>query len=282
MAPVSMLFWRSMIAIFLCSPAAGSQVRPDENPSANDLVRQVVSKELKALDQDHTSWMYRLETEKGGATDVLEVAETKQGDLTRLVAKAGQPLSDEQRKQEDQRTEEFINNPEQQRKRQQEQEEDLRKARQLFALLPDALNFSFAERNGDTVKLNFQPNPVFHPPSREAHVFHEMEGQLTLDEKQKRLIEINGHLKNAVHFGILGHLDPGGTFDVRQEEVSPNHWEITFLKINMKGRALFFKTINVQQNEIRSHFRPLPETLTLVQARDLLQKQDAVPATPGH
>jgi len=109
-----------------------------------------------------------------------------------------------------------------------------------------------------------------------------MEGQLILDEKQKRLIEINGHLKNAVHFGILGHLDPGGTFDVRQEEVSPNHWEITFLKINMKGRALFFKTINVQQNEIRSHFRPLPETLTLVQARDLLQKQDAVPATPGH
>jgi hypothetical protein len=277
-----MLLWWSMIAIFLCGPAVISQVRPDQNQSANDVVRKMVSNELKALDQDHTCWMYRLETEKGGTGEVLEVAETKQGDLTRLVAKGGQPLSDEQRKEEDQRTEEFIKNPEQQRKRQREQDEDIRKAKQLLALLPDALNFSFAERNGDTVKLNFQPNPAFHPPSREAHAFHEMEGQVILDGRQGRLVEINGHLKNAVHFGILGHLDRGGTFDVRQEEVAPNHWEITFLKVNMKGKALFFKTINVQQNEMRSHFHQVPETLTLTQAIDLLQKQDAVPVTPGH
>jgi hypothetical protein len=276
------LFWLSVIAIFLCSPAVVSEVHPDQDQSANDLVRQMVSNELKALDQDHTSWMYRLETEKGGTREVLEVAETKQGDLTRLVAKGGQPLSDRQRKEEDQRTEEFINDPEQQKKRQQEQDDDIRKAKQLLALLPDALNFSFAERNGDTVNLNFQPNPAFHPPFREAHAFHEMEGQIILDGKQGRLVEIKGDLKNAVHFGILGHLDPGGTFDVRQEEVAPNHWEITSLKVNMKGKALFFKTINIQQNETRSHFNQVPETLTLTQAMDLLQKQDAVPVTPGH
>jgi hypothetical protein len=273
-----MMFWRSMIAILLCSPAMVSQVRPDQNQSANDLVREIVRNELKALDQDHTCWMYRLETEKGGTRDVLEVAETKQGDLTRLIAKGGQPLSAEQRAEEDKRTEAFINNSQQQKRRQQEQNEDIRKARQLLALLPDALNFSFAERNGDTAKLNFQPNPAFHPPSRAAHTFQEMEGQLIVDEKQKRLMEIHGHLENAVHFGILGHLDPGGTFDVRQQEVAPNHWEITFLKVNMKGKALFFKNIDVQQHEMRSDFRQVPETLTLSQAKDLLQKQDAGPA----
>src|SRR5258708_31384625 len=90
------------------------------------------------------------------------------------------------------------------------------KAKQLLALLPDALNFSFAERNGDTVNLNFQPNPAFHPPSREAHAFHEMEGQIILDGKQWRLAEIKGDLRNAVHFGILGHLYPACTFDTRQ------------------------------------------------------------------
>jgi len=253
----------SVIAVLLYSPAVVSQVLPDQAQSANDLIRQMVSNELKALDQDHSSWMYRLETEKGGTKEVLEVAETKQGDLTRLVAKGGQPLSDEQRKEEDQRTEEFIKNPEQQKKRQQEQDEDIRKAKRLLALLPDALNFSFAERNDDRVTLSFQPNPAFHPPSREAHSFQEMEGQIILDGKQGRLMEINGHLKNAVHFGILGHLDPGGTFDVRQGEVAPNHWEVTSLKVNMKGKALFFKTIDVQQNETRSHFHQVPETLTL-------------------
>lgn len=275
-------FWWSVIAILLCSPAVVSEVHPDQGQSANDLVRQMVSNELKSLDQDHTSWIYRLETEKGGTREVLQVAETKQGDLTRLVAKGDQTLSDQQRKEEDQRTEKFINDLEQQKKRKQEQDEDIRKAKQLLALLPDALNVSFAERNGDTVKLNFQPNPAFHPPSREAHVFHEMEGQIVLDGKQGRLVEIKGDLKNAVHFGILGHLDPGGTFDVRQEEVAPNHWEVTLLRVNMKGKALFFKTINVQENETRSHFHQVPETLTLTQAMDLLQKQDAVPVTHGH
>src|SRR5258705_6372202 len=122
------LFWWSVIAIFLCSPAVVSEVHPDQDQSANDLVRQMVSNELKALDQDHTSWIYRLETEKGGTREVLEVAETKQGDLTRLVAKGGQPLSDQQRKAEDQRNEEFINDPEQQKKRQQQQDEDIRKS----------------------------------------------------------------------------------------------------------------------------------------------------------
>src|SRR5260370_10820964 len=67
------LFWWSVIAIFLCSPAVVSEVHPDQDQSANDLVRQMVSNELKALDQDHTSWIYRLETEKGGTREVLEV-----------------------------------------------------------------------------------------------------------------------------------------------------------------------------------------------------------------
>ena len=272
-------FCWSLIVIFFFNPAVVSEA---QDKSANDLVRRMVSNELKSLDQDHTSWIYRLETERGGTREVLEVAETKQGDLTRLVAKGDQPLSDQQRKEEDQRTEEFINDPEQQKKRRQEQDEDIRKAKQLLALIPDALNFSFAERNGDTVNLNFEPNPAFHPPSREAHVFHEMEGQIILDTKQGRLVEIKGDLKNAVHFGILGHLDPGGTFDVHQEEVAPNHWEITSLKVNMKGKVLFFKTINVQQNETRSQFHQVPETLTLTQAMDLLQKQDAVPVIHGH
>jgi hypothetical protein len=100
-----------------------------------------------------------------------------------------------------------------------------------------------------------------------------MEGQLIVDEGEKRVREIRGHLRNTVHFGLLGHLDPGGTFDVRQEEVGQKHWEITLLKVNMRGKALVFKTINVQQDETRSHFQQVPDTLTLPQARDLLQKR---------
>jgi predicted esterase YcpF (UPF0227 family) len=267
------LFRLFLVVVLFCDSASLSQEHSSQDQSARDLVREVVSNELNAQQRDHTHWMYRLETEKAGTREVMAVIETIAGDLTRLLSRNDQLLTDQQRIEEDQRTEKFINNPEEQRKRQHDQNEDVHKAEQLLAVLPDALNFSYAERDGDTITLNFQPNPEFHPTSREAHAFREMEGQLIVDEGEKRVREIRGHLRNTVHFGLLGHLDPGGTFDVRQEEVGQKHWEITLLKVNMRGKALVFKTINVQQDETRSHFQQVPDTLTLPQARDLLQKR---------
>jgi hypothetical protein len=86
------------------------------------------------------------------------------------------------------------------------------------------------------------------------------------------LQEISGHLREEVKFagGILGHLDPGGTFDVKQAAVAPGFWEVTVLRVNMKGKALFFKTINVQQNVSRSDFRKVSDNLSLQTAAKML------------
>ena len=75
--------------------------------------------------------------------------------------------------------------------------------------------------------------------------------------KSSWLAELSGHLIQAVKFGggLLGHLDKGGQFNVKQEQVSPGFWELTVLNIQMKGKALFFKTIAVQQKMLRSSFR---------------------------
>jgi hypothetical protein len=43
----------------------------------------------------------------------------------------------------------------------------------------------------------------------------------------------------------------------------------------MKGKALFFKTISVQQDETHSHFQQLPDNMTLAEAADLLVKDTA-------
>ena len=42
----------------------------------DELMRQVVSNELRAEDQDHSHWMFRLETKKNAQTEVDEVVET--------------------------------------------------------------------------------------------------------------------------------------------------------------------------------------------------------------
>ena len=105
-------------------------------------------------------------------------------------------------------------------------------------------------------------------------MFHEMEGEMWVNTKEDRLVKITGHLTHEVKFagGLLGHLDKGGRFEVRQAEVAPGHWEMVVLNVDMRGKALFFKTIRVQQREYRSSFRRVADNLTLAQAADILRR----------
>lgn len=129
--------------------------------------------------------------------------------------------------------------------------------------------FSYASRQCDLVTLNFRPNPTFQPPSLEARVFHGMEGEMTVDARQERLVVLKGHLMEDVKFGfgVLGHLDKGSTFEIGQTEVIPGQWEMTALHVDMKGKALLFKTIGVQVSENHSDFHRVPDDLTLKKPR---------------
>jgi hypothetical protein len=248
-----------------------------QGASANELARSTVQNELKAIDEDHTHWMYRLETHKSGTTETKEVVETPHGNVMRLVARNGQPLSPEEQKKEDQNVQKFVSDPGAQQKQRQDLDQDEHKTRDLLAMLPEALTYTYAGREGNRTKLNFEPNPNFHPPSREARVFNAMQGEMVIDTKEHRLVEFSGHLMHPVKFGggLLGDLAAGGSFDVRQQEVGPEHWEISLLKVNMNGKALFFKTISVHQDERHSDFKRVPDELTLAQAEDLVSKQQA-------
>jgi hypothetical protein len=104
---------------------------------------------------------------------------------------------------------------------------------------------------------------------------HTMEGVLWVHGRQKRLVEISGDLTRPVKFGggLLGQLDAGGHFYVKQEEVQPGYWELTILDVDMKGKELFFKTIGVQEEMKRSMFRRVRDDLTAAQGANLLYQQ---------
>ena len=268
----------SLIASFALTQSQPSAL----HPAANDFARKVISNELKAEDEDHTHWMFRLDTEKATRKETYEVVETKEGDLQRLVAVNDQPLSPEEQKKQDEHIQYLINHPEELHKSQREKEEDEDRSQRLLKTLPDALNFAYGARRGDLVQLTFKPNPGFRPSFHEAHVFHAMEGSMWVSSREFRLSEINGHLTHEVKFGggLLGHLDRGGHFHVKQEEVAPHYWELTLLNVEMRGKALFFKTISVEEKLQRSSFHRVPDDLTLAQAAEILQKQFRAESKP--
>jgi hypothetical protein len=247
-----------------------------QTPSANDLAHKILANELKVENKDHSHWMLRLDTQKPNAPEeVDEVVETKEGDLKYPILINGRKPGQEQQQQADARMQHFAQDPSALRKSQRGEAQDTAHSQEMLKLLPQAFVFDYGERRGDLVQLNFKPNPHFRPPNREATVFHAMEGGIWVDTKQSRLAEISGRLTHEVKFGagLLGHLDKGGTFDVKQEEVAPGYWELTALNVQMNGKALFFKTISVRQKYSRSDFRRMPDNLDVAQGVKMLRQE---------
>ncbi len=251
---------------------------------AGELLRRIVDGELRAQKDDHAHWMYQLSTSDSGKEEVKWVVETREGALDRLLSVNGKPISAQQQQQEHQRIDRLLHKTAEEKRRHRAQENDAQQTEHLFRMLPDAVLARYGERKGQLVEILFQPNPDFVPSSREDVVFHAMEGRIWVDEKANRLVEMEGRLSREVKFwgGLLGYLDKGGEFHVKQSEVEPGHWEVTALHVNMHGKALFFKTIGVQQNETRTDFRRMPDDMTLAQAAQTLERQCALQAAPEH
>jgi hypothetical protein len=266
-----------MSIVFFTIPTvlfAQKSTAPKLPPDASQLVREVVDNELKASGQDHTHWMYRQQSQDGGKTTVKEVVEAKDCDVDFTVSANGKPLTAEERQKEDERLRKLVTDPEEQKKKMKAAQQDADKATDMFKMLPDAFLYQYSGKTRSLVKLTFKPNPNFHPPSREAQVFHAMEGTMWVNAKEMRLAELDGELSQEVQFfgGLIGHLEKGGRFTVKRSELAPGHWETTQLNVHMNGKVILFKTINLQQADSMSHFQRVPEDLSPAQAVAMLKK----------
>lgn len=233
-------------------------------------VREVLHHEIDAEANDSSLWCYRKQKTKDGSQQRFEACQTRDGEIDRLTMVNGKPLDQQQREAEENRIERLLSNPRAIEKQKRAQKQDGEQARNMLKLIPQAFHFQKEKAEGDLLTLRFAPNPNFHPWGHEARVFHHMEGTLVLNTKQARLAEINGQLTSEVKFGggLLGYLDKGGTFFVKQSEVGGGCWEVTKLDVNMQGKALFFKSIGVQQNEEDSDFQQLPGSVTMREAAE--------------
>jgi hypothetical protein len=269
-----------LVILLLVSLTATAQSQSNVQLSPADLVKAVIRSELNTSDVVEIRWKYLLVKEVDGKEETREVVETKSGSLDHLIAIAGRPLTDGQQHDETERILRLSHNPEEQRKLEQTRRKDAEQCNRFLQMVPDAFAFEYAGESGGLTKLTFKPNPAFRPPSREGKVLHEMAGEIWVDAKQQRLVSINGQLVNEVKFagGLLGHLEKGGQFSVKRAEIAAGHWEVTEMTVNMRGKALLFKTIAVQQKELHRNFNRVPDDLTISDAAALLLKQSPIVA----
>jgi hypothetical protein len=261
-AALVMLFLAPLLAV----PDTSNIKQETQDPVA--FVREILQHEIAAQLQDHALWSYRETKKEDGKTKLYSVYQTRQGEIDRLTAVDGQPLDPKQAQAEDARINRLIRHPREMRSQQHKAAEDGDRARNLLQMLPAAFIYQYDGKENEMVRLKFRPDPKFHVEGHPAQVFHHMEGTLLLDPAHKRLIAISGRLTSEVKFGygVLGYLAPGGTFEVRQKEVSPGYWEVTMMHVEMRGKALFFKTIGAHENESYTDFKRVPDNTSLEQA----------------
>jgi hypothetical protein len=258
------------------APSNGAAQQPPIN--VQQLVQQAVANEVKAGNDD-VSLMFRVRRQTPKGVQTRQYVETAEGTAGMLVAINDRPLTPGQRQQEFDRLQRLLQNPAELRKKQKEQKEDSERVTRMVKTLPDAFTYTYdgtTEVNGvELVRLKFEPNPYFDPPTREQQVFTGMNGFLLIEPHQGRIARIDGTLFKDVGFGwgILGHLDRGGRFVVVQGPVANGYWTTTSMQLSFTGRALLFKSINIQTTEESSDFHRVPGHMTFAQGVEMLKKQ---------
>ncbi len=258
---------------------SSAQGQPSGAIDATALVRRAVQHRLDA-DKNHPPVRYLIRKTDERHDTTKEIVETADGDVARLVAIDGRPLSAEADRAELARLDTLASHPELQEHRRKGEQRDAERMARLLALLPDAFLYRYEGTTtcaaGPCYRLSFTPNPRFTPPDLEADLMRGVAGEVWIDVAQERLTRLEGRFVAQVDFGfgILGKLNKGGTVQIEAADIGGHNWELTRLTLHVAGRALLVTPLNFQITEELSHFTPVSRGLTYRDAIQLLKRSN--------
>lgn len=246
---------------------------PARAQSAQEIVRKVVDNEIYADVHDRTRWMYQ-DAYKSPDKDLVKlVIESPTGNLSLTIQDHGRPPGAPEHQADLNRIQRMLNDPSFRTQQKKNEQHDGQQASDMLKMLPDAFVWTIVNRSDGNITLSFHPNPQFSPGSMNAKVLAAMSGTLVVNEKAMRLKSLRGHLDNPVQFawGLLGHLNAGGTFRIERADVGDGSWQITEMHVHISGHALFFKTIGDQEDEVTSDYHRVPDSVDLSKAAEMLR-----------
>ena len=266
---VSFVFFLPCVLAVCAGPSFAQTPEP-----AQKLVADVIYNELHDRECD-SFWEYRSERIAGGQNIVREQVETADGPIFRVIEDHGNPLDAVERRKEEQRLRDLVGRPGAMAHVRQEHEQDEERLKKVMAMLPSAFLFEYdGPSEGDSVRIAFRPNPAFVPSSYEARVVHALGGTVIVNRRLKRMVDMSGRVTNRVDFGygILGHVEKDGIFEIRREQVSDVHWKTDLVEVHIQGKVLLFKNVTKDQREVRSDFHPVAHDISVAGAKELLDQ----------
>jgi hypothetical protein len=247
-----------LIAAPACAQTIGSASSQGTDPHARQLLQAAVQTELSSAERDHSVWAY-LDHDKTDERDaVYQVVDSPPGGVRRMIELNGHPVDAATTQAETQRISTYVDDLPAQAKERRSVAHDDEQAAQMLRMLPNAFIWTLKSETAELATLEFRPNYDFRPPNMEARVMGTMSGEMVIAKSDNRIRTLRGALTEDVKFGfgIFGRLRQGGTFDIERREIAPHIWQITESRVHIGGRALLFKNIGQQEDEIKSDWKP--------------------------
>jgi hypothetical protein len=269
------------------APGFAQSITAVEDTSPAALVSAAVANEMAAAKNTTVKHMFsdRKQTPRGSQTKLyLETTEAMAG---LLIANDDKPVSTDQMQNELNHLQHLVADHDDLRRKARQEHEDAEHTLRIVKALPDAFLYEFdgaepsqpnlGKPGDELLRLKFRPNPHYSPPSRVEQVLMGMQGYLLIDKAARRIARIDGTLFREVSFGwgILGHLDKGGSFLVDQADVGDGTWQITHMRLNFTGKIMLVKNFTVRTEETFCDFRRVPDDTSFAKGVELLKAEQA-------
>lgn len=278
---------RTALLLFVPAIPSAEQIAPPAPPDPTALVRRAVQHRIDSAKTHHPlEYLIRRIDNRHDTTKLI--IETSDGNVARLVAIGGKPLTPEADKAELKRLDNLASHPELQEHRRRNEQKDADRVTHLLSELPEAflytLEGSVPCASVQCFRLTFKPNPHFSPPDLESNILRGVAGELWIDQSLERLVRLDTRFISDVDFGfgIIGKISKGGDVLLEQTNIGDNDWELTNLRIHVSGKALLVRSFNYNVHEQTSHFAQVPPNLHYRDAISMLKSYDPsrTPYTP--
>lgn len=240
------------------------------------LVNRALANEYSAAQDTSHPMRYELAKNSPRLATTKKIYETKDGDVARLIALNGKPLSPADEQKEEARLTELLSDPGKQRRRKQSESDDTGRVLKVLRALPTAFMYQDAGAgdgpNGKVEKFTFRPNPGFVSLDLETQVLTQMTGEIWVNPVHLRVVRLEGHLQQDVDFGwgILGRLNKGGWIVIQQADVGGGEWRTVHFEMKMSGRVVW-KTRVFDTAEDETGYEPVPVGLGYQKAIEMLR-----------
>jgi hypothetical protein len=262
-APIKQCLYALLLSGLLSGAAlAQKQLRP---ASADDLalIQHSSEHELQEL-ENPKPYRYQERVDWNWGSETRSVIQTAHGRADRIVLFNGEPLSPDQQAKQQHRLEKLLSDHDAVKDELKDQKSETQRRIRIVKAFPKAFFFDFAGLEKGLLRFDFRPDPDFSPKDRETQMYRGMEGSVWIEPMQERIVRIEGILVKDVSFGwgIMGHLNKGGIYEIAQTQLSPGKWRITMMDVDLKGKTFLINSFRFKRKEINSRFHPVSSQMT--------------------